>query len=209
MERSRKYYALLVISATLLLGTLVNSPDAYAAKPTSIVVQYNGPGATVNVQKSDTNPAATTDQNNLNPCDGPASAPCDTTVTVANGETFQVLPITGKSTLESDSCFFVGGSKILFNNKPSSSKNCLHTSCSAPLIAGVTTDSDPGLHMFLVVDIFGTGLGDDCMPAVVGGSGFVIDKTALLLATAQTNALWLIPVIVSAIGIGIVIARKF
>jgi len=43
---------------------------------------------------------------------------------------------------------------------------------------------------------------------MVGGSGFDIDTTALLLAGAQMNAAWLIPVIVSAIGIGIVIARK-
>jgi len=198
----------MAIGAILLLGTLANAPDAFAAKPISVVIQYNGPGATVNVQKDANVSPDTNDQNNLDPCDTSAT-PCDTTVTVADGETFKILPITGRPTLESDSCFFVGGSKILFNNKPSSSKNCLHTSCSAPLIAGVTTDSDPGPHMFLVVDILGTGLGDDCMPAVVGGSGFVIDKTALLLATAQTNALWLIPVIASAIVIGIVIARKF
>jgi len=31
----------------------------------------------------------------------------------------------------------------------------------------------------------------------------------LILAGAQMNAAWMIPVIVSAIGIGIVIARKF
>jgi len=202
----------MAIGAILLLGTLANAPDAFAAKPTSIIVQYNGPGATVNVQKDANVSPDTNDQNNLDPCDTSAT-PCDTTVTVADGETFEILSITGRPTLEADTCIFVDiagtDTKILFNNKPSSSKNCLHTSCSAPLIAGVTTDSDPGPHMFLVVDIFGTGLGDDCMPAVVGGSGFVIDKTALLVSGAQMNAAWMIPVIVSGIGFAIVIARKF
>jgi len=42
----------------------------------------------------------------------------------------------------------------------------------------------------------------------VGGTMIPIDTTSLLLAGAQMNAAWLIPVIVSAIGIGIVIARK-
>ncbi len=46
-----------------------------------------------------------------------------------------------------------------------------------------------------------------CTP--VGGIKLPIDTTALLLASAQSMSLWIIPVIVSAIGIGIVIARKF
>ncbi len=43
----------------------------------------------------------------------------------------------------------------------------------------------------------------------VGGELIPIDSTSLLLVGAQMNAAWMIPVIVSAIGIGIVIARKF
>jgi len=43
----------------------------------------------------------------------------------------------------------------------------------------------------------------------VGGELIPVDSTSLLVAGAQANALWLIPVLVSAIGIGIVIARKF
>jgi len=43
----------------------------------------------------------------------------------------------------------------------------------------------------------------------VGGEMMPVDSTALLVAGAQMNAAWMIPVIVSAIGIGIVIARKF
>ena len=43
----------------------------------------------------------------------------------------------------------------------------------------------------------------------VGGEFIGIDTTSLLLAGTYSSAAWLIPVIVSAIGIGIVIARKF
>ncbi len=46
-------------------------------------------------------------------------------------------------------------------------------------------------------------------PIKVGGEMIPVDSTSLLVAGAQANALWLIPVLVSAIGIGIVIARKF
>jgi len=43
----------------------------------------------------------------------------------------------------------------------------------------------------------------------VGGEMIPVDSASLLVAGAQMNAAWMIPVIVSAIGIGIVIARKF
>ena len=43
----------------------------------------------------------------------------------------------------------------------------------------------------------------------VGGEFIPLDSTMVLVAGAQYTAAWMIPVIVSAIGIGIVIARKF
>jgi len=43
----------------------------------------------------------------------------------------------------------------------------------------------------------------------VGGELIPLDTTSLVVAGAQMSAAWMIPVIVSAIGIGIVIARKF
>jgi len=43
----------------------------------------------------------------------------------------------------------------------------------------------------------------------VAGTLIELDRTALLLYYVQFTSAWLIPVIVSAIGIGIVIARKF
>jgi len=44
---------------------------------------------------------------------------------------------------------------------------------------------------------------------MVGGSAHIIDKTALLVTGAQLSASWMIPVLVSAIGIGVfVVTRK-
>ena len=54
--------------------------------------------------------------------------------------------------------------------------------------------------------------GDDCRAQLcfpVGGEMIPLDTTALLVAGTYSTASWLIPAIVSAIGIGIVIARKF
>ena len=46
-------------------------------------------------------------------------------------------------------------------------------------------------------------------PPFVGGELIPLDTTSLLLAGAQMNAAWMIPVIVAGIGFAIVIARKF
>jgi len=45
--------------------------------------------------------------------------------------------------------------------------------------------------------------------SAVGGKMIPVDSTSLLVAGAQMNAAWMIPVIVSGIGIAIIIARKF
>jgi len=45
--------------------------------------------------------------------------------------------------------------------------------------------------------------------AAVGGEKIQMQTTSILAAGTQYTAAWMIPVIVSAIGIGIVIARKF
>jgi len=42
----------------------------------------------------------------------------------------------------------------------------------------------------------------------VGGEILPIDTTALLLAGVQTNAAWLIPVVLSVVGIGVILLRK-
>ena len=46
-------------------------------------------------------------------------------------------------------------------------------------------------------------------PSAVGGEIIPLDTTMILVAGTQNIAAWMIPVIVSGIGIGIVIARKF
>jgi len=49
----------------------------------------------------------------------------------------------------------------------------------------------------------------ECPSDAVGGEFIGIETTSVLAAGAQYTAAWMIPVIVSAIGIAIVIARKF
>jgi len=46
-------------------------------------------------------------------------------------------------------------------------------------------------------------------PSAVGGEFIGIDSVSVLVAGAQNTAAWMIPVLLSVIGIGIVIARKF
>jgi len=48
-----------------------------------------------------------------------------------------------------------------------------------------------------------------CPAAPVGGDMIQMQTTSILAAGAQYTAAWMIPVLVSSIGIGIVIARKF
>ncbi len=45
--------------------------------------------------------------------------------------------------------------------------------------------------------------------SAVGGGMIQMETTSVLAAGAQYTAAWMIPVIVSGIGIAIVIARKF
>jgi len=58
------------------------------------------------------------------------------------------------------------------------------------------------------VNIKGTYNPNEPNLCLVGGQLLPIDTTALLLAGSQMTAAWMIPVIVAAIGIGIVLARK-
>ena len=56
---------------------------------------------------------------------------------------------------------------------------------------------------------FWNGCLDELMcRSAVGGGMIQMETTSVLAAGAQHTAAWMIPVIVSAIGIGIVIARK-
>jgi len=71
---------------------------------------------------------------------------------------------------------------------------------------------DAGTNSGIVVviptlGIFNDNLANLCL--LVAGSLIPIDTTMVLLGATQTTAAWMIPVIVSAIGFAIVIARKF
>jgi len=65
-----------------------------------------------------------------------------------------------------------------------------------------------GFVRMLVTD--GIRPGFFCVAKMAVGGEFVgIDSVSVLVAGTQTTAAWMIPVLISAIGIGIVIARKF
>jgi len=98
---------------------------------------------------------------------------------------FSVLPFVGMSFLPTA---FAGDTCGIYGQNPATG-NCW---CTPP----------PGF--------VGPLNGDICDERpMVGGDMIPIDSTMVLAAGAQYTAAWMIPVIVSAIGIGIVIARKF
>jgi len=86
-----------------------------------------------------------------------------------------------------------------FNNKESGTLNNLGVFNNH---FGATFNNDGGT-------ITGNPINNIPRSQAVGGEIIPIDSTALLLAGAQMNAAWMIPVIVSGIGFAIVIARKF
>jgi len=62
--------------------------------------------------------------------------------------------------------------------------------------------------VFTKVEFWTTSFSDE-PPRVVGGELLTIDSTSLLVAGVQTNAAWLIPVVLSVLGIGLfVVSRK-
>jgi len=202
MKRARRYYAFLVIASILLFGISANTPDVYGVKAQSIGVKITTTGG-LPIVIDPTDKGAVS--HNIDPSDG-GTPNNDGLTVIASGTVFTVTPgpgtaKVGDGTLDTETRFKIDGVEIRALQ--------IHTSCSKDISPGApdatTTD---GTITLMVVGFNGNDGRDPCDP-LVGGTGFAIDKTALLLATAQTNALWLIPVIVSAIGIGIVIARKF
>jgi len=65
------------------------------------------------------------------------------------------------------------------------------------------------IEVFGLTNPYGLALAFQVDGIVVGGEFIGVDTAALLVAGAQMNAAWMIPVIVSGIGFAIVIARKF
>jgi len=178
-------------------------PDAYGAPPTSITMEVTvhpgGPTKTVHVE----------DKNSLtdptDPCDNPAIAgPCTVPLELtAVGQTFTVFAAGGD--LTNETFFYLGTTSgdplFIFTNKGGPD---LHTSCSAILIGETGT---VGGYTLKVISEQG-GSGNNC-PDIsdpngkVGGHGGITSKTSLLVTGATLNASWMIPLLVSAVGIGI------
>jgi len=201
----------LVLSLVLVIGNQVQ--DAYGSSPNTLTMEVTAvpvipPTITVHVEDKDDNTDPT------NPCDNPAvAATCtDPLQLIAVGQTFTVFAAGGD--LTNETFFYLGtdatGDEFEFTNKnqnPSEGKVSLHTSCSAPLIG--ETGSIGGYTLKVISQQGGSGSHCPDPPDIVGGHGGPIDKTALMVTGAQLNASWMIPVLVSAIGIGLfVVTRK-
>jgi len=211
----------LVLSISLLIGNPI--PDAFGAKPTSITLQYNGPDATIHVEETKSmNPPHT---HPTTPCgDGTPTAPCTIPVDVSDGDQFTAFFVPGAmgGDFETETHFYLGtdssGSEFFWDNK-NDGKAALHTSCSAPLV-GEVSDLLLGLHTLTVLSQSGGSKDgtNNCPdtpppppppPDLVGGHGGITDNTALLVSGSHLIASWMIPLIVSAIGIGVfVFTRK-
>jgi len=193
----------LVVSMSLIMVNQL--PDAYGASPDTITMELTAVGGggvpiTIHVENKD----GATDP--TDPCDSPAIAgPCVAPVELtAVSETFTVHAAGGD--LTNETFFYLGTNNgaplFVFTNKGGPD---LHTSCSAKLIGETGTVNG---YTLKVISQQG-GSGSHCPEDVVGGHGGPIDKTALMVTGAQLNASWMIPVLISAIGIGVfVVTRK-
>ena len=192
----------LVLSISLIMVNQLQ--DAYGASPdilTMEVTVHPGGSATVHVEDKDSNTDPTDPCDNPVPVGGPCVAPLELT---AVGQTFEVHAAGGD--LTNETFFYLGTTSgdppFVFTNKNVPS---LHTSCSQPLIG--ETGSVGGYTLKVLSQQGGSG--SNCPEDVVGGHGGPIDKTALLVTGAQLSASWMLPVLISAIGIGVfVVTRK-
>jgi len=102
-------------------------------------------------------------------------------------------------------------SVILSNQADAGRPDICETNCSrAAIVIQLACEQQGGTpeECALEAEAFFNDCIRSCRSAV-GGEIIPLDTTALLLAGAQMNAAWMIPVIVSGIGFAIVIARKF
>jgi len=191
----------LVLSISLIMGNQM--PDAFGAKPTTVTLERTdalGGTITVHVEDKDDSTHPT------DPCgDGTPAAPCTTPVEVIGGQSFIV-----SGAFESETHFYLGTTsgdpEFFFDNKGKGTPP-LHTSCSAPLVGSIGTVIATGETLTVTAQTGGSGSG--CPEDIVGGHGGPIDKTALMVTGAQLSASWMIPLLVSAIGIGVfVVTRK-
>ena len=200
----------IVIFSVLVLVS-ANAQNAFGDKPDAIIFLYNGPGGELKGFDKNMVPYTITpdgDQNGVNVIDGDI-------VTVTAGTS----PSTDKAPeLSTESIFTVNGVTLLVI-APSGDQTVggnLHTSCSRDLKVGsLMLMVAGGGHKLTVLSVEGSN-DPECEegdipppPDIVGGHGGITDNTALLVSGSHLTASWMIPLLVSAIGIGVfVVTRK-
>ena len=126
---------------------------------------------------------------------------------------------------------FTSGIPLIQEFNPLIPNTIINTFASPVFLSGLAYDginlyaSDPAGNLFTLnpnngnvlnqVQVQGVSLAGlaarqtgESESTLVGGEYFTLDTTALLLAGIQTNALWIIPALMGAAGIGIVLVRK-
>ncbi len=72
----------------------------------------------------------------------------------------------------------------------------------------LTISVNPGVVTEVTNNMGHQSRGLAIIPLFIGGELLPIDKTALLLAGFQTNAIWMLPIVMSAVGIGAFVLTK-
>jgi len=194
----------IVIFSVLVLVS-ANAQNAFGDKPDAIIFLYNGPGGELKAFDKNMLPYTITPDGDQ---DGVFVSGGDI-VTVTAGTS----PLTDKAPeLSTDSHFTVGVTPLLVI-APSGDQTVgdnPHTSCSKQLKVGdFMLMIAGGDHKLTVLSVEGS-TDPECEEAdIVGGHGGITDNTALLVSGSHLTASWMIPLLVSAIGIGVfIITRK-
>ena len=94
------------------------------------------------------------------------------------------------------------------NANPIGITDVVETTVGSTQTTGIYGDEFGNFNVLSKIYLFESSIIIPPTPIFIGGEIIPTDTTALLLVGTQMTAAWLIPVIVAAIGIGIVIARK-
>jgi len=173
----------------------------------------------------------------LTPTD--STLPTSSSPVSSSSSTFQdVLPKTSRNLSPTDSTLSTSSSAVTTSSatsmplesiNPAPTTTLVHGTDHAftPILGTSTIDNPPPTTSTVVgtdkpfIPTLGTTISDNPPPTfttvdgfpppvvVVGGELIPLDTTMVLLAGTQMTASWMIPAIVSVIGIGIVVARKF
>ena len=194
--------AIVIFSVLVLVSA--NAQNAFGDKPNAIIFLYNGPGGELKGFDKNMVPYTITPDGNQ---DGVIVSGGDI-VTVTAGTS----PLTDKAPeLSTDSHFTVNNIPLLVI-APSGDQTVgdnPHTSCSKQLKVGdFMLMIAGGDHKLTVLSVEGS-TDPECEEAdIVGGHGGITDNTALLVSGSHLTASWMIPLLVSAIGIGVFIVTR-